>query len=219
VHAPDIFAGIGGQNHSFERQRRRANDANSTNLDVGKGNIMIGCEYAVMMSEYNEWMSAKLYEAAGQLSSRERAVDRKAFFGSIIGTLNHVVVGDTIWLKRFSSHPARHASLDPIRDLPVPSGLNEILFAELDELFARRKMLDSSIRRWAAELSESDLEHVLSYKNMAGVSASKPLAGLLVTFFNHQTHHRGQATTLLSQAGVDVGVTDFVALLPDAGHA
>ncbi|MGH8820216.1 MAG: DinB family protein, partial [Rhodoferax sp.] len=29
----------------------------------------------------------------------------------------------------------------------------------------------------------------------------------------HQTHHRGQVTTLLIQAGVDVGVTDLIALV------
>jgi uncharacterized damage-inducible protein DinB len=92
-------------------------------------------------------------------------------------------------------------------------------FSTFDELLARRKMLDAAIRDWAAELTEADLNHVLSYKNMQGVSARKSFAGLLVHFFNHQTHHRGQATTLLSQAGVDVGVTDFLALLPDIDQA
>ena len=75
------------------------------------------------------------------------------------------------------------------------------------------------MREWSTELTEDDLGHILSYKNMKGVAARKSFAGLLVTFFNHQTHHRGQATTLLSQAGMDVGVTDFVALLPDVGDA
>jgi uncharacterized damage-inducible protein DinB len=188
-------------------------------LDVATENPMISCEYVVAMAVYNEWMNAKLYAAAGGLSADELALDRNAFFGSIIGTLNHIVVGDTVWLKRFATHPARHASLDPIRALPRPAALNQCLFSKLDELLVRRKMLDTAIRRWAAELSEADLKHVLSYKNMEAKGARKPFAGLLVTFFNHQTHHRGQATTLLSQAGVDVGVTDFVALLPDVGRA
>jgi uncharacterized damage-inducible protein DinB len=86
-------------------------------------------------------------------------------------------------------------------------------------LLARRKTLDALIRQWSIELTEDDLKYILSYKNMKGVAARKSLAGLLVQFFNHQTHHRGQATTLLSQAGADVGVTDFVALLPDVGQA
>ena len=187
-------------------------------LDAGSENPMITREFVESMAVYNEWMNAKLYATAGGLSVDELALERNAFFGSIIGTLNHIVVGDTIWLKRFATHPARHPSLDPIRELPSPAALNQCLFSKLGELLARRKMLDAAIRKWAAELSEADLRHVLSYKNMKGLGARKPFAGLLVTFFNHQTHHRGQATTLLSQAGVDVGVTDFVALLPDVGR-
>lgn len=188
-------------------------------LDTASENPMIARGYVEAMAVYNEWMNAKLYATAGGLSADELALERNAFFGSIIGTLNHIVVGDTIWLKRFATHPARHASLDPIRALPSPAALNQCLFSNLDELLARRKMLDTAIRKWAVELSDADLRHVLSYKNMKGLGARKPFAGLLVTFFNHQTHHRGQATTLLSQAGVDVGVTDLVALLPDVGRA
>jgi uncharacterized damage-inducible protein DinB len=187
-------------------------------MDVVSGNTMIGCEYAVTMAAYNEWMNAKLYAAAGDLPAAELAADRNAFFGSIIGTLNHIVVGDATWLKRFATHPARHASLDPVRELPDPAALDQILFPKLDELRARRTMLDTVMRRWTAELSKEDLRHVLSYENMKGVPARKLFAGLLVTFFNHQTHHRGQATTLLSQAGIDVGVTDVLALLPDVGE-
>ena len=188
-------------------------------LDAGTGNLMIGCEYVVTMAAYNEWMNAKLYASAGGLSAEALALERNAFFGSIIGTLNHIVVGDTIWLKRFATHPARHPSLDPVRELSDPAALNQCLFSKFDELLARRKKLDALIREWSTELTEADLRHILSYKNMKGVAARKSFAGLLVTFFNHQTHHRGQATTLLSQAGMDVGVTDFIALLPDVGEA
>lgn len=178
---------------------------------------MITCEYAVTMAAYNEWMNTRLYTAAGGLSAGELVTERKAFFGSIIGTLNHVVVGDTVWLKRFATHPAGYASLEPVRALPDPERLDQIQFSKLDELFARRTMLDMAIRQWAAELSEADLRHVLDYENMKGIPARKSFAGLIVQFFNHQTHHRGQATTLLSQTGEDVGITDVLALLPDEG--
>ncbi|MFP3335104.1 DinB family protein, partial [Pseudomonas sp. SIMBA_064] len=72
---------------------------------------------------------------------------------------------------------------------------------------------DQLIIDWVNTLREPDLDHRLQYSNMRGVGASKAFFGLLVHFFNHQTHHRGQATTLLSQAGVDVGVTDLLALI------
>lgn len=170
----------------------------------------------VLLARYNAWMNAKLYDAAATLSPQDLALDRGAFFGSIIGTLNHIVVGDTVWLKRFASHPAQPATLEVVRLLPTPAALNELLFADLAALRQRRSLLDEAISAWAAALTADDLARPLHYTNMAGVAQSKPLDSLLLHFFNHQTHHRGQATTLLAQAGVDVGVTDLVALIPNA---
>ncbi|UCH49973.1 MAG: DinB family protein [Betaproteobacteria bacterium] len=176
---------------------------------------MITTEYVSKMASYNQWMNDKLYAAARRLPPDALIVDRNAFFASIIGTLNHIVVGDTLWLKRFAAHPAPFESLNAIRGLDRPETLDQILFADLQELSANRTMIDSVILRWAEELTEADLQQAISYSNMKGVGARKTLAALLVHFFNHQTHHRGQATTLLTQAGQDVGVTDVLALMSD----
>ena len=172
-------------------------------------------QHLQLMADYNRWMNDKVYQAAAGLSSDELRADRKAFFGSIIGTLNHLVVADTIWLKRFARHPAGHPSLESIKHLEDPHALNQLLFTELDALQARRTMIDQVIVEWTAELSEADLDTVLAYSNTAGIKADRNFYGLLIHFFNHQTHHRGQATTLLSQAGVDVDSTDFLALVPN----
>lgn len=170
---------------------------------------------AVMMAAYNAWMNAKLYEAAAKLPAGELARDRGAFFGSILGTLNHLVVADTIWLKRFAAHPVRPAALEPIRALPQPAALDEIQFTDLAALKARRDVIDAAISGWAAALTAADLAYVLHYANTKGVKSQKRLSSLVTHFFNHQTHHRGQATTLLFQAGQDVGVTDLLALIPN----
>ena len=176
---------------------------------------MTTCSHAVLMASYNEWMNAKVYEAAAKLPPQELAADRRAFFGSIIGTLNHIAVADTSWLKRFAKHPSHHAALDPVRRLPAPVSLDQILFADLAALLERRKLLDAAIKAWAAALTEQDLQHGLHYANMKGIVAQKRMSSLIVHFFNHQTHHRGQATALLHQAGQDVGVTDLLALIPN----
>ena len=180
---------------------------------------MITANYVVQMASYNEWMNAKLYEAAGKLSAQELAAGRKAFFGSIIGTLNHIVVGDTGWLKRFATHPAGYPALDPVRLLPAPASLEEILFADFGALRAHRIMLDEVIKRWAAAVRDEHLGHVLHYRNFKGIAGQKRFGSLVMHFFNHQTHHRGQATALLCQAGEDVGVTDLLALIPNEGAA
>ena len=172
---------------------------------------------AVLHAKYNRWMNERLYEAAGKLGPRELAADRGAFFGSILGTLNHIAVGDSVWLHRFAEHPAQFAALRPMSENPRPTSLRETLAAGLPELEAYRRKLDELIVRWAAELTPAHLASTLSYANMAGVASRRNFGGLIQHFFNHQTHHRGQATTLLFQAGVDVGVTDLLALVPDVG--
>lgn len=176
---------------------------------------MSDCRYVVLMASYNAWMNDKIYAVASRLSREELVRDRGAFFGSILGTLNHLAVADTIWLRRFAAHPPGYAALARALDLPAPSALDMPLFEGLAELAAFRKMLDGMIGEWAGGLSENDLSRPLSYTSMKGVAAQKRLASVILHFFNHQTHHRGQVTTLLSQAGQDVGVTDLIALVPD----
>jgi uncharacterized damage-inducible protein DinB len=170
-------------------------------------------EHVRLMASYNAWINSKLYAAAGKLPAEDLALDRKAFFGSLLGTLNHLVVTDTMWLKRFTLHPANYRELDPVRRLPQPTGLNQILFTDFDKLSRHRKTLDAVISGWANSVTDADLDHVLRYANTKGVVSDKRFFSLVMHLFNHQTHHRGQATTLLSQAGVNVGVTDLLALI------
>ncbi|WP_421841879.1 DinB family protein [Marinobacter algicola] len=156
-----------------------------------------------------------MYDAAEHLSASELAKDRGAFFGSILGTLNHIVVADTVWLKRFVTHPSCANSFQTIAELESPTSLDQILFDDLGRLKEHRIWLDRQIIDWISQVSESDLDVVLGYHNMKGVAADKRYSSLVLHFFNHQTHHRGQVSTLLSQAGVDIGVTDLLELIPD----
>src|SRR3546814_17511132 len=94
---------------------------------------------------------------------------------------------------------------------------SDMPFPEFDALAPHRRWLDAIIERWIATLDDDDLRHVLRYTNTRGNGFARELVPVLLHFFNHQAHHRGQTTTLLSQAGVDVGVTDLLALVPDAG--
>lgn len=170
-------------------------------------------EHIALMANYNQWMNRKLYDAALTLTDAELAMDRQAFFGSILGTLNHLVLGDTVWLKRFAQHPAGFSALVPMQAVATPADLKQLAFADIRELAAHRTWLDQLIVDWSHTVQETDLDHRLHYSNMRGVTADRDFFSLLVHFFNHQTHHRGQATTLLTQAGLDVGTTDLLALI------
>lgn len=166
------------------------------------------------MARYNTWMNERLNEVAGKLPAEALLAERGAFFGSILGTLNHLVVADTIWLKRFAKDPDRWPALRLVRDLPQPLALDERPFDSLPALAVRREMIDRSVEAWVEALTDADLDSVLSYQNTSGTTFNREVYPLLIHLFNHQAHHRGQATTLLTQAGVDFGATDLLALIP-----
>ena len=168
-----------------------------------------------LLADYNQWMNGRLYEATATLPEAVRQEDRGAFFGSIENTLNHLLVADTLWLKRFAVHPACIDSLAPFTLLPTPPALDVPVRDTFAELHLHRLWLDQQIVGWCGALRDADLDYVLSYRNRQGAASRRRFGSLLTHLFNHQTHHRGQVTTLLSQAGVDVGVTDLLVHIPD----
>jgi len=169
-----------------------------------------------LMAKYNQWMNTQVYSAAAALDNLQLREDRGAFFGSILSTLNHILVGDIVWLKRFSEHPKKFKSLEYLGSLPKPVALTEILHSDFNELQKTRIKMDDVIVRFAMEVSEEDYEFELSFNSMKGQPFNKNFGFLAQHFYNHQTHHRGQVTTLLNQLGIDVGVTDLVAIIPEA---
>jgi len=171
---------------------------------------------AALMADYNRWMNERLYEAAARVPEAELARDRGAFFGSILQTLNHVVVADCIWLHRFARQPDAAELRLALAGIPLPTSLRQEMAGSLAALRDRRRELDELIQRWAGALTAEQLEAPLTYQNMAGRSFRRNFGHLVLHFFNHQTHHRGQASTLLFQAGVDIGVTDLLAVIPEA---
>ncbi|SIT01517.1 DinB family protein [Neptunomonas antarctica] len=170
-----------------------------------------------LMAAYNRRLNEQLYQAAASLPEAELERDVGAFFKSIMGSLNHIVVGDLLWLSRFATHAESYQSLARLETYPKPGSLDERLFDDFNACWAVRKELDEIIQEWLlSEILEVDFDRDLIYKNSKGVASSRNFAELLFHFFNHQTHHRGQISTLLYQQGIDVGVTDFLIDIPDA---
>jgi len=166
------------------------------------------------LARYNAWMNERLYALCATLTEEERRRDRGAFFRSIHGTLGHLLLADRAWLWRFTHDPAIADSRDAAGQPIAMSGrLDQELYADFDELRRERGRTDAAIVRWVGALTEDALAAPLSYRTSKGEACEHPLWWALTHFFNHQTHHRGQLTTLLSQAGHDPGVTDLIALL------
>lgn len=170
----------------------------------------------ILMADYNKRMNDQVYDASSKLDEEKLSADTGAFFSSVLGTLNHIMVGDLLWLSRFAIHSDRYKSLHGLSALPKPKGLDDTLYPELPLLAKARKLIDKAIRQWLNEdIRVDDFNRTLVYANSQGVVCERDFGELLSHFFNHQTHHRGQVSTLLYQQKVDVGVTDLLIDIPD----
>ena len=161
---------------------------------------MISRAFVEMMAAYNAEMNRRLYDAARRLPDDTRRLPRGAFWGTIHGTLCHILWGDRMWMARFDGWEKPAVA---IRD-------SAALFADFDDLHEARAEADEKISDWAARVSESWLAgDQVWFSGAAGREMRAP-RGLLVThFFNHQTHHRGQAHALITAAGEKTGDTDL----------
>ena len=140
-----------------------------------------------MFAGYNVWCNERLYAAAATVPDADYRADRGAFFKSLHGTLNHLLVGDRVWMRRFTGVGQKPPSLDAI------------LYDDFATLREARRKEDTLISRYVERLSEADLNGTLRYTTVVRPQTlEQPLMLALDHFFNHQTHHRGQAHALLS---------------------
>lgn len=156
-------------------------------------------DYFQKLSQYNCWMNERLFNVCNSIPDAVRKEDRGAFFRSIHGTLNHILLADKLWLGRFKHQAFEITSLD------------QELLAEFADLRQERQRTDQEIMEWVASLNEEQLAAPLKFTSaVQRRECIFPLWHAATHFFNHQTHHRGQVTTLLNQCGYDVGVTDLL---------
>lgn len=170
--------------------------------------MMTSPEWLGALARYNRWMNDKLYRLAATLSNEARKRDAGAFFKSIHGTFNHLLLADRIWLARFTgvTFPAEHIGPGGIRSL------DQELYVDFEDLRRERALTDDELAAWVSGLTPEALAAPLVYMRRDQKHQS-PLWWAVAHVFNHQTHHRGQATTLLMQQGCDPGVTDLFAML------
>ena len=161
---------------------------------------MMSPEYFQTFARYNTWANGLLYDATAELPDSAYRVPRPAaYFSSLHGTLNHILVGDRVWLSRFEAVDLGIARLD------------QNLFDDFAELRAAREAEDARIERYTAGLSAEAIAGDLRFRTLVKPKdLSMPLWQALGHFFNHQTHHRGQAHALLKEAGVEPPSLDLV---------
>lgn len=152
----------------------------------------------VAMARYNSWMNQKIYAACDKLDDATRKKDMGAFFGSLHRTLDHILYGDTAWLERLRDNRF------------TPRDINKTMYQDWEQLKVARFAMDQEIEGWIDKLDVSMLDEEFSFtSNVDNKTRVLPRRVLVQHLFNHQTHHRGQVTTLLSQLGIDIGPTDL----------
>ena len=165
---------------------------------------MVTPEWVRTMARYNGLMNADLYAAAGRLGDEERRRERGAFWGSIEGTLAHLLWGDRMWMSRFAGWEKPG----------VPLKESAILTGPFAELAQAREDADARLQAWADALDPAWLaEDQTWFSGAAGREMRRPRGLLVAHLFNHQTHHRGQVHAMLTAAGAAPGVTDLMLLV------
>jgi len=158
-----------------------------------------------LMAQYNQWMNQKIYVVCAKIPDAERKRDLGAFFKSLHGTLNHLLYGDKAWMERLA------------QGTYTPQTIGANLYEDFTELRAEREKMDAWILSWASTLDETWLRQPFTYtSNVDKKTRTLPTWCLVMHMFNHQTHHRGQATTLMKQLGHDPGDTD-IPFMPQFG--
>jgi uncharacterized damage-inducible protein DinB len=159
-----------------------------------------------MFAAYNAWANGRIYDAALALPEADYRADRGAFFRSLHGTLNHILVGDRIWMHRFEGQG------------PLPTRLDEILFEDRAELRRARAAEDARIVAFAEGLTDERLAGNFRYRTISNPQTlEQTLWPALDHCFNHQTHHRGQAHGLLTAITGNAPSLDLIVYQRQAG--
>ena len=152
-----------------------------------------------MFAAYNQWANRQVYEAAAKLPDKNYRSDRGAFFKSMHGTLNHILAGDRIWMKRFTGEG------------DAPKRLDAILCDDLEKLAIEREREDQRIIDWISAMDVKAFAGRFNYTTVTDMrTVSQRLAPALAHFFNHQTHHRGQAHAILTGFKLEAPALDLI---------
>ncbi|SEM68491.1 DinB family protein [Palleronia pelagia] len=167
---------------------------------------MITPAWVAMMARYNAWQNGWVIEACEALGDAKRRTDRGLFFGSIHGTLSHILWGDQMWLARFTGG-----------DLPgIRIADSGDYVTDWSALVHQRAETDAALVDWAGGVTGDWLDTDYSWHSKAaGRQVSRPMAQVVTHLFNHQTHHRGQIHAALTQTGQATRDTDLFFLEPD----
>lgn len=171
-----------------------------------------------MMSLYNKRMNKQLMTSCLTLPAELTERETKSFFPNIISYWNHILFGDLILLRRLAANEVGQLNSTDLEKLPTPHSPQDIYHHDIVELASLRQQVDELIEYYCASLTEEDCEEFITYTTTEGDLITKAVTDITQHLFNHQTHHRGQLTCVLSQFGVDYGCMDLPVIVPEGSR-
>ena len=168
-----------------------------------------------MMSVYNQRINEQLINCCVTLSNEQLNQETHSFFPTIIAYWNHILFGDLILLSRLALNNIGSLSVRDFSQLPTPNSPQDIYCHDFNDLILLRRKVDMLINTYCAQLTEEECEQSITYTSTEGQVITKAVAEVTQHLFNHQTHHRGQLTCLLSQLGIDYGCMDLPVIVAE----
>ena len=161
-----------------------------------------------ILAQYNIWATQRLCESLKSVSDDDFNKDVGLYFKSIVGTLNHLLLGEHyLWYSRFKQEISPAIALNTM--------IQTKKTALLDELQEKSK----NWIEFLEQLDEKTLNADLTYKRVSGQELTLPYAATLMHVFNHGTHHRGQITAAMTGLGYACPELDLVYMLAEQSQA
>ncbi len=171
-----------------------------------------------MLAVYNQRMNDQLLKVCEKLSSDQLHQETGSFFSSVMSYWNHLLFGDLIMLQRLIATDLACIDTRILESLPIAKSVNDTFVSSLEELKELRSRVDDIYIQITQEFEEGDCERIVRYITTEGTKIERNVGEFCQHIFNHQTHHRGQLTCILSQFGLDFGCTDLPVIVPEGGR-
>ena len=171
-----------------------------------------------MLSHYNQRINTQLIDCCTSLSNDVLVKETNSFFSNVISYWNHILFGDLILLGRLASNHIAGISLNDFTECPTPKSPNDIYHNKFSDIAILRKAVDELIIKYSSNLTDDDCQKFITYQTTEGESITKAVSDVTQHIFNHQAHHRGQLTCVLSQIGVNYGCMDLPVIVPEGSR-
>lgn len=171
-----------------------------------------------MMSLYNQRINVQLMESCLKLPNNILNKETHSFFPNIISYWNHLLFGDLILVGRLALNEIANLSPQDLLVFPTPQAPKDIYFSTLLDIAVIRAQLDKVIIQYCSNLTEADCDKFITYTTTEGIEITRAVADVTQHIFNHQAHHRGQLTCVLSQFGVDYACMDLPVIVAEGSR-